>query len=228
MSELVERIKEQGHWRILVRPTAFVKERIPSLLECEQLVNKCQVRHRGWYFPHTDASRLQRGLEHIELPTDFHLHPEAWRLYQSGQFIFWRALGENNLEGFPGGSPHDVQPGEWLGVLSTLFELSEAYEFTARLAQEGALSDRFVLDIRLSGMRNRTMDFASHDRSMGMRCTCIEEDLPRVNEYRTAEFVPQARELALQHFLWITERFQCPGTKQVFKRDQERFFEGRY
>ncbi len=228
MNELVERVKEQGHWRILIHPTAFEKERIPTLLECEELVDKCQVRQRGWYFPHTDAARLRRGLDYIELETDFHLHPEAWRFYQSGQFIFWRALGEDNLENFPGGKPRDVQPGEWLGVLATLFELSEAYEFAARLAQEGALSDRFLLDIKLSGLEGRIMEFSTPDRSLGMECRCIEKELPRVREYLTAEFVPQARELALQHFLWITERFQCLGTARVFRRDQERFFEGRY
>lgn len=228
MSELVERIKGQGHWRILIRPTVFKRERIPTLMECEQLVDKCQVRQRGWYFPHTGAARLPRGLEYVGLETDFHLHPEAWRFHQSGQFIFWRALGEDNLENFPGGGPRVVQPGKWLGVLTTLYELSEVYEFTARLAQEGVLSDRFVLDITLSGLQGRSMEFASHDRSMGMDCTCIEPELPRVKTYRTAEYVPHARELALQHFLWITERFQCPGAERVFKRDQEKFFEGRY
>lgn len=222
MSELVDRIRAQGHWRVVMRPAVFDEERIPTLSACEQLVDKCQVRQRGWYFPHTDSSRLQRRLNYIELETDFPLHPEAWRLYQSGQFVFWRALGEDNI---PGGS---VQPGQWLGVLATLYELSEVYEFSARLGQEGVLSDRFVLDITLSGLQGRSMEFESHGRSMGTECTCIESELPRAKTYRTVEYVPRARELALQHFLWITERFQCPGTERVFRRDQEKFFEGRY
>lgn len=228
MSQLVERMKEQGHWRVVIKPELFVRERIGSLAECERLVERYQVRHRGWYFPHTDASGLRRGLDYIELETDFPLHPEAWRFYQSAQFAFWAALGEDNLDHYPGRRLNSAEPGKWLSVLATLYRLSEIYEFTARLAQEGVYGDQFSLAIALSGLKGRQMEFGSPDRSMGMDCVCIEESLPREKTFRTADFVPKARDLALEHFLWVTERFQCAGTEHVFRRDQEKFFEGRY
>jgi hypothetical protein len=228
MSKLLEKIKSQGHWQVVIRPEIFEEERIATLAECEQILGKCQVRQRGWYFPHMDSSRLIKGLDYIELETDFPLHPESWRLYQSGQFAFWRALGEDNLDKFPGGSPYEAQPGEWLGVITTLYELSEIYEFAARLAQTGIFADQLQLGITLLGVQGRKMEFHTPARSMGMDCECIELSLPRSKAHRTADFIPRARDLALQHFLWITERFQCPGTERVFRRDQEKFFEGRF
>jgi len=229
MSELVDRIRGQGHWRMLVRPATFDEERIPTLSACEQVVDKCQVRQRGWYFPHTDSSRLQRRLDYIELETDFPHHPEAWRFYQSGQFVFVKALGEDNLDKYRGGSgAAAAKPGEWLGVLSTLYQLSEIYEFVARLAQDGVLGDQLAVSITLNRLKGRQMAFESPDRSMGDNCKCIEDSLPRLKTYSVADLVSRARELALEHFLWITERFQCPGTERVFRSDQEKFFEGRY
>jgi len=229
MSAVLEKIKEHGNWHVIIRPETFIQERIDLLSLCEELVEKHQVRHRGWYFPHTDASRLQRGLDYIELETDCPPHPEAWRFYQSGQFVFWSALGEDHLEHYPfQGTGREVQPGEWLRVLSSLFRLSEVYEFAARLAQQGVLGDQLCLRVELNGTKGRVMEFSTPDRSMGMNCTCIEESLPRERVFRTSEFIPKARELALQHFIWLSERFQCKALEHVFRRDQERFFEGRY
>jgi len=231
MTELLEKIKSRGYWRVLVRPEKYIAERVDTLAKCETLVEENQVRHRGWYFPHTDRSRTRNGLNYVELQTDFRGKYEAWRFYQSGQFAFWSALDEDWLEEFPFRDTSNLpkfKPGESLSVLSTLFRLSEIYEFASRLAQVGLFDDQLYLSIELFGTKNRKMNFWTPDRSMGMNCLCVEPSLPRARTFQTVDFVPRARDLALEHFLWIAERFQCRASEHVFRRDQEKFFEGHY
>ena len=231
MNELLKKIKSRGHWRVLMRPQKYIVERVATLAECETLIEKNQVQHRGWYFPHTDRSKTRNGLNYIELPTDMRGKHEVWRFYQSGQFVFWGALDEDWLEEDPfhdSSTPPKFNSGEILSVLSTLYRLSEIYEFASRLAQSGLFDDRLFLSITLFGTKDREMRFWVPDRSMGINCLCDEPSLPREKTFQTVDFIPKARELALKHFLWIAERFQCGVPEHVFRRDQEKFFEGRY
>ncbi len=229
--KLLEKIRSRGHWQVVARPQKYISERIPSLSDCLRLIEESQVRCRGWYFPHFDSSEVLNGLNYIESGTDFPAKYEAWRFYQSGQFAFLGALGEDWLEEHPFLTKEErsrFAPGEHLNVLSTLYRLSEIYEFVSRLAQAGIFDDHLVLSIELVGTKGRRMVFWDPGRYLGKNCICIEESLPKERTFAVADFISNAREYALQHFLWIAERFQVDASVSVFRRDQEKFFEGRF
>src|ERR1700690_2753896 len=136
---LLEKIKSRGYWHIVIRPDAFINERIENLSACQELIQKYQIRYRGWYFPHFNDRDLIRGIDFIEMNTDFvNLQMESWRFYQSGQLAFFCCLQEDwQKESRLTGHSWNIKPGEYLNIIDALYQLAEVYEFTARLAQHG-------------------------------------------------------------------------------------------
>src|SRR4029434_6834678 len=88
----LEDIKKYPYWRINFRTSVFRADLIPSIDECRELVQKTQVRFRGWPYPY-----LSQRSEELDFGNDYigsvvfspPRHEEYWRLYQSGQFIHY-------------------------------------------------------------------------------------------------------------------------------------------
>ena len=57
--ELKATIRAHAHWRVMVRPTRFQADRIPTLERCWKTMEECAVSLRGWGYPHID--RENRG-----------------------------------------------------------------------------------------------------------------------------------------------------------------------
>ena len=95
-SGLLDLIKSRGHWRVEIRPTRFVPNRVERIAELYPLVERLSVRFRGWDYPHMDS----RNGPHIDkdwVGQEFAWahYKEIWRLYQSGKFIHVFALSED-------------------------------------------------------------------------------------------------------------------------------------
>jgi hypothetical protein len=231
-TSLLDKIKSRGYWHIVIRPEVFLKERITSLRDCQQLIENNQIRHRGWYFPHIDERDLHRGLDYIELNTEFRSTKESWRFYQSGQLAFFSALSEDWIADdtlMPNDYRQGIKPGLVLEVISALYQLAEAYEFVARLAQHGVYGRDFYLRINLVGVKGRQLFFwPGSGRYLSMAYVCQVIELPRENSYAVTDFIARSRDYTYSHFVWIMERFGFEPSEAVFKRDLEKFFEGRY
>jgi hypothetical protein len=218
---ILEKIKSRGHWRILVRPSRFIKERLETLQACEALIQKCQVAYRGWYFPH--AREIVRRLDYIEESVSFRGINETWRLYQSANFIFYRGLTEDWVAVERKSEP-SFKPGEALSILSALYQVSEAFEFAARMAQAGVLDEETSLTIDLIGTTGRRLVFWGEPRLLFREYVCREPELPYTYGLCTRELIGSSRETALKHFLWLMERFGFDASPDVFRADQEKFF----
>lgn len=229
---LLDKIKSRGYWHIVIRPEAFLKERITSLRECQQLVENNQVRHRGWYFPHIDRRDLHLGLDYIELNTEFRSVKESWRFYQSGQLAFFTSLSEDWIEDdmfMLNDYRRAIKPGSAFEVISALYQLAEVYEFAARLAQYGIYGHDFHLGINLVGVKDRQLFFwPGSGRHLSVGYVCHINEAPRENSYTITDFIARSRDYTYSHFVWIMERFGFEPSEAVFKRDLEKFFEGRY
>ncbi len=141
-NELIGKIKSRGYWRIVIRPQKFNKHLIPSLDQCLQYIAASKVSLRGWDYPHVDREGYANGIDWVESATDWMDILEYWRFYQSGQFanIFncredWVDLNQEQFmrlvnKPFPDGV---------LGVVATIYRLTEIYEFAARLASGSGL-----------------------------------------------------------------------------------------
>jgi hypothetical protein len=230
-TEVLEKIKSRGHWWIIIRPDLYIEERIPTLAGCQELIAKHQLRYRSWYFPHLDAQGLHRGLRYIEQATALGSIKETWRFYQSAQFAFARGLAEDWIEDEvwpPGQQGPSITPGTKLGILSALHHLSEIYEFTARLAQTGIFDNKLFLSVNLVSTEGREVFFWGGDRHLRPGHICSVPELLREKTYNATDFIARSREYSFEHFLWLVERFGFDASPEIFKRDQENFFHGRF
>lgn len=98
-------IDENGSWKITVYPLTYYENRIKNLSILKELIEKNQVRKRGWYFPHIDNDNSSSFSHGRESYTISDISIEGFRAYQSGLFIWkgvyredLRGLGENVLD----------------------------------------------------------------------------------------------------------------------------------
>ncbi len=228
-SELMEKIKSTGYWRVNVRPIEFNASRIPQLSDCWDLVESGQTRLRGWDFPHIDQDYHRNMDDWIESGTEFMDMKEYWRFYQSGQFIHYFAFTEDYHEVSWVSSAYKTgKPEKWLGIIATLYRLTEIFEFAARLGAKGVLSSGAKISIKLAGTQSRDLVFEQGSRYLPGRYVC---DLPEITFERTygePELRGEARELALTAAVHIYERFNWNDPpRQVFSEDQKKLLERR-
>lgn len=229
--EVSEKIKSRGYWQVVIRPTIYSADRIRTLPACEEMVTTNRVRYRGWDFPYVNAGDMGRGFNYIEMAVTIGSISEAWRFHQSGQFAFLRGLTEDWIQeevGLFQEQGPNIEPGANLSILSALYHVSEVYEFATRLAQAGIFDDRVFLSVKLLRAEGRKLFFWSGDRILSRKYVCKVRELPKEQTFDVADLIARSREYSLEHFLWLMERFGFDASPDVFKRDQEGFFQGRF
>ena len=230
--EILERIKSRGYWVVVIRPIQFDEERIRSLEECIRLVRECKVSLRGWDYPHIAREGPVSGLDWVESSTDWECYKEFWRMYQSGQFVHFFGCREDwwSESSLSGPRTRDIEPGSVLSVLSTLFSITEIYEFAARLAEKNLFDDNLRLSVELHGMRNRKLTILDPSRFLFEDYICAINDLPYSKIISVEDILGRGRDLALDHTLWILERFnwRSPHIKATLREDQIRLIERRF
>ena len=235
--EVLKKIKSRGYWFVDIRPLQFKKERIKSLKECKELVKDCVVFLRGWDYPHY-SRRYEpiSGLDWIESVIDWQEYKEIWRMYQSGQFVNFFGCKEDWLSETKTlfGTPRTWKyaPGLALSVLNTLFRITEIYEFASRLANKKIFEEGLYLNIELHGMKNRGLIVLDpirillHVRVREYKCGI--DDLPHASTISIENILGKAHDLALDHTIWIFERFNWDSPpRKMLKEDQKRFLERR-
>jgi hypothetical protein len=154
MSDLTEKIRSRGYWRFAIRPSTFEPDRV-TYDALEGTVRRAAVRLRGWDVPHFENDGLIYGADFIGSETDWAHHLEAWRFYQSGQFVQLVGMKLDWADQSPMLTANDEGPR--LGVTEALWTLSEVFELAARLATTPAGSDEMVVTVELGGLENREL-----------------------------------------------------------------------
>lgn len=164
MSEVIDRIKSRGYWSIVIRPTSFVENRLPTLESALALVQRCAVsiEKRGWPFPQIELERnLIRGDkdEWVGQEMDWHIHVETWRMYKSAQFVylggFWSDWKDQSL--WPGPAQGWASESQWLYVGEVIIKLWEAHRFAAGMAVALPEFESFSIDAKLVGLKDRVL-----------------------------------------------------------------------
>jgi len=233
IESLLEKIKSRGYWEVIIRPTRFEREHL-SLSECIQIVQDCRVVLRGWDYPHISRRHPPHvgGVDYVESLTDWNGCKELWHMYQSGQFVHLFGCREDWLgerTGLLGPSPYaDIEPGSVLGVILTLYSVTEIYEFASRLAEKSLFDEAVFLSIILHSMRNRKLMFFESGRFLFDDYVCNIDDLPLDKTINVNELLGRGHELALDHTIWIFERFNwISPPKEILREDQKKFLERR-
>jgi len=234
---LHDRIEKAPHWRVTIRPEVFEEERISSLRECWSLTEASRVSLRGWDYPHVDYQNRKSGTDWIESWTEFDRHRELWRFYQSGQFVHLfvfvedetRKHAEERAKAEIRTMPPNFSPSGYLDVISTLWTITEIFEFAARLAQKGILDPAAFIEVQLVGIRNRVLFMSDPGRFWYRFYATSEDELKKRWTGETSQLISKSAELALNMTEWFFERFQwMDPPREVLANDQKRLLERRF
>lgn len=223
---LIEKIKSRGYWFVRIRPLKFETERLKSLEKCANLVETSQVRLRGWPYPYVKAHKIQSGVDWVQCQVDWNHYIEYWRMYQSGQFAHLFACREDwwSESSLIGEQIKKLKPMSVMSILMTLYSLTEIYEFAARMAEKKIFDEALNLAIELHQMKNRQLIVLEPSRSLFDEYVCKVQDLPLQKVIPVEDILGRAHELALDHTIWVFERFNWrTARRDILKQDQEKF-----
>lgn len=151
---LLEKIRAVGFVRVVIRPTVLPEEL--SVVDAREMVKKGSVSLRGWDYPHIAARNDDHGgseytPEFAQDWCDWYHHVEFWRMYQSGQFLHYKALREDLSK------DENVPEGRVLGVGSFMYTVTEITEFAHRLRAAGLYKEGATLKISLYNCLGRRL-----------------------------------------------------------------------
>lgn len=233
--ELIDKIKSKGYWRIEIRPTKFEKLRVPTLGETQKLVKSCIVSLRGWDYPHWNQDTVQNMEDWVESWVDWEYFMEYWRFYQSAKFIHLFALHEDYMnmeEVLPRTYPPRPVHAGYLGFDSTVLQMTEIFEFAARLANNGILGPKAFISVGMHNVRDYQLIALDQTRlHFGLFSNYIhasEQPIVIETEIPEQELVTKPDEYALDYMINIFERFQWNNPpRQVFSEVQKKLRERR-
>jgi hypothetical protein len=229
------------HWRVNVRPSEYLPERIPSLKDCFEIVEQNRVRLRGWDFPHMrrDRSQCTQGANWVGCWSDFQGRNEYWRLYQSGQFLHlasFRELEEGwriQLERETRSHLSFLEDVDWssvpgfLHIQNVIYTLTEIFEFASRLGQRGIYQGSLTIQVTMRGIKGFVLT-TDWNRAWHSYYAPTQDELDRSMTLDADVLIAEAGEQALRMAVWFFERFGWnEAPLEIFKADQQQFLQGR-
>jgi len=234
--DLITKIKSGGFWEINVRPASYVEDRIKREM-IKGILRGAVVELRGWDYPHFNGEDnrppypIQDGIENW---VHWQNHLEFWRMTSSGNFFHLLALREDWTETKEYRNMwtrgNELEDKKVLGVLGTLYTLTEIFEFGKRLAHQGVFDDVAVIDIKLYNLDSRSLIVDSYNRVPFSYDRVSRQNLwsPKIKEYLVNELLTKADEFALNAFkelIWLFD-WEHPPVESL-KNDQEKFLRGK-
>jgi hypothetical protein len=216
---LLAKIHAKGYWRVLVRPTKYVENRIPTLSDCRRNVEESTVRLRGWDYPH--IKDVTNGQNWIESAEDWlHGHIEYWRYYQTGQFVHHFAMNEDYEE--------SSKARHGLDFINTLYRFTEIFEFAARLAARGLLSPGVTVRVELHNCEGRELFSWDPGRFI---VSNHRSNTPAI-EYKAtttdSQLLGHGGQRALDGTIYVLERFNWNNVPRgILAEEQAKFLERR-
>lgn len=165
MTTILDKLSERGYWRVELRPVQYQERRVSSLKVLRSAVETSGVELRRWGFPHIDRNwPLPESQVSVGQETNRGVHVEVWKAFLSGQFVYRGGIWTDWLDqDLFGRARTDWVPGQFLPIVSTLWSLSEFFEFAARYAQTPCGADYLHIELTLNGLEGRYLK-GDHDR----------------------------------------------------------------
>jgi pyrimidine deaminase RibD-like protein len=221
-TELLRKIWSKPYWHVWIRPTEFKRARFQDVERCRQFVLSSEVRVEGWFaYPSFSPQTLEFGDEWIsgelEHSSKMMSRAERWSLFRSGQFIQNRAFDEI------------AQLGDRVHVIEILDMATAAFEFAARMADQGILTPSAAITFELRGVAGRSLtwpqDLLGDVDAVGRNCWCQDEILSVERRFTTDEIRARKRALALDVALELYAKFGWiePSTQRLESAQNKRF-----
>lgn len=237
MKELVDKIKQNGYWKVTIRPTIFKRDRISTIEDCKKIIESCVVSLRGWNYPHINKEGMKvSGNDSIESHCDWQSggYFEYWRFYQSGQFVHYFSMREDyridekKLKEIK--RNNNTESTSFLSILSTLYSVTEIFEFSQRLASKDVLGESAEVVIELNDVEGRELFFWNPMRSLitNYICTFREENILVKRAASKEQLISSSDKIALDACMEIFRKFNwLQVSEKVFQEDQKNFLEKR-
>jgi hypothetical protein len=144
---------------------------------------------------------------------------EWWRFYQSGQFIHYFSCLEDYWK-------RDIGvDSNWLGVISTLYRITEIYEFVSRLSMENVFEDGALISIKLAGMKNRQL--YEPDRPWVWKHISNSDEIAVESKLSIVDLITSVHDEAINKTLEIYSKFGFSNSKVILRTEQQRLLEKR-
>lgn len=170
---LGEELKKYGYWEVYAYPMDYVAKRIAELKKIKELIEKSEVGLRGWPFPCTDNGNASNFTKCRQSYTTGGRYIEGYRAYQSGLFVWKRAIWED-IEYKSNGKPV-------LSFISAIWSITEFFLFFKRYYTEIAPDSDLHIEIILNGMKDRKLIALDPSDSLEDRYSA-KDDLIRIQE----------------------------------------------
>ncbi len=210
-------VLEHPHWRVNFRPSKYVPNRLATLSECLEVLQKARVRLGGRDFPHSpNPHQLGYGDTWVAGSSDFMGHLEYWRFYQSTQFLYlgsvrevtepeWQARIRDSLKRRTG-TPEDVDaPPGVLSITDAIHNLTEYFELASRLAQAQIYEDPVTISVSVKDVAGFML--VAPGRRWPAEYVTRESELRYSRTFGPAELIASSADHALACALWLFERF---------------------
>jgi hypothetical protein len=211
-------VLEHPHWRVNYRPSTYVAGRLRKLSDCWEVLQKTSVRLRGRGFPLIPPRESEReyGDTWIAAWNNSIAHVEYWRFYQSSQFLYlgsvrevtdpewtshfrdtmeWHAHARDDINAVPG----------FLSLRNSIYNITEFFEFAARLAQAQVYTEPVTIDISIKGIAGFML--AAENKEWSSDYVAQQGELRYDVTVTPAELIASAADQAIQCAVWFFERF---------------------
>ena len=242
---LIDLIKQRGYWRVNFYPPTFEVDRL-RITQCKETIEGNNISLRGWDYPHIEPSGRTDGngesgsySNYYESWTDWGNHIEFWQMYQSGQFLHYRALAEDwqkrrheaieeKLKPIPASNGNGFIPKDPLKILDidrAVFQITEVFEFIRRLVNDQAqiYEEGMQLSVGLHNTAKRRLflnDFMRGGLLHEYRTMGDNIELPY--SLSKGELLLDSAAQALKVILDLFNRFGWDPSNDVVKNIQEK------
>jgi len=232
------------HWRVHFRPDEYKEDLIPSLSKCFEIIERTKLSLRGWDYPHLDKrdTNRERGNNWVSSWSDFMGHFEYWRFYQSGQFLHLFSVREATEVDFKEKLKSEIKshrimtdgqidweevPG-FLSIINFIYNITEIYEFAARLCQSQIYTGTLNIQIDIRGIKGFVLT-APWERSWHSYYAASQDTLTNLQKIDTEKLIAASKDVSLSTILWFFERFGWMSpSEDVIRQDQDDLIKGRF
>lgn len=228
--DVLKKLKSRGYFRIELRPTKFAKDNF-TLTECKEIIEKNQVRLRGWYFPHMgkDYGDFFSADDHVVGFIDTSRHCEIFKMFRSGQFVYYLNFWEDWINYTPYGYNVKTEEGKTRPnvkeTVMTLYTVTEIFLFASRLASSNFPDKNMYVSIELKDCQGRGLILDQFGSHLNQFYQCKIPEFKIDKNIPLEEIMTNYASLALDTTFEIFERFNwdhvSQGTKDSFKTRQD-------
>lgn len=232
--ELTKKIMERGYWEVSFLPAVRESDRLDSN-GIKKLLEKHQIRYRGWYYPHISRGsgydKMDCESTFVEGSVHWGAYLEAFRFYTNCKFTHYMGMIEDRIDDEPRGFSRwdlsmqgDPPRQPFLDPTLMVYKLTEILLFASKLGSEGVFGDEVEISIKLGNMGGRILKFLNHKKRIG-QYKCHAKMINLSIRYPVQILEREHDWQAIDWSLTVLKQFGMKSRIADLKEDQKKFYQ---